>query len=238
MKATLTLVLLGWLISVLSSCHEPFICKRPDGPIETETLFIADFDGINLGVSGNLIVDIGPEQSVRIEAQRDIINNINRNIVSGVWNISLDDCYSRHDDINIYVTVPNLDYLALSSSGTINVLDPINTNELTVSLSGSGTLYTEVSSNQVNAYHSGSGIMTLKGNTNEIRCTLSGSGLVNAADLQVAEADVFLSGSGNIELRVSDILDVVLSGSGTVSYYGDPTVTTTITGSGSVRKKG
>ena len=55
-------------------------------------------------------------------------------------------------------------------------------------------------------------------------------------DLESAEADVRVSGSGPVTIRVSDRLDVAISGSGSVRYIGDPTVNTSVTGSGSVEQ--
>ena len=50
-------------------------------------------------------------------------------------------------------------------------------------------------------------------------------------------AKVDVSGSGEVELNVSDSIDVMISGSGEVRYLGDPVVNQTeISDSGEIKK--
>lgn len=66
---------------------------------------------------------------------------------------------------------------------------------------------------------------------------ISGSGDVRNFGLQAGKAKVKVSGSGNTEITVSNLLDVRISGSGDVYYKGNPSVNASINGSGKVVKR-
>jgi hypothetical protein len=60
---------------------------------------------------------------------------------------------------------------------------------------------------------------------------------VLAADLVTNKCDVRISGSGDVEINVTDELDASISGSGSVLYKGDPKkLNSHSAGSGKVRK--
>ncbi len=85
---------------------------------------------------------------------------------------------------------------------------------------------------------SGSGNIDLVGSLENQDVTISGSGDYEGADLESLIAEVLISGSGSVNVRVEDQLDVLISGSGNVRYYGSPELDQSVTGSGSIRKLG
>jgi hypothetical protein len=74
----------------------------------------------------------------------------------------------------------------------------------------------------------------LEGTGDELDFNLSGSGELKAFGMQMNEADVVISGSGDAEVRVVNRLSARISGSGNVLFRGNPVVNSTITGSGRV----
>jgi hypothetical protein len=84
---------------------------------------------------------------------------------------------------------------------------------------------------------SGSGTVTLAGHTQQQTVNLSGSGRHTAADLASQDAQVRVSGSGSVLVRVQATLLAQISGSGSISYIGNPTVTQQRTGSGRVHQQ-
>jgi hypothetical protein len=236
MKTLTTLLSLLILISI-SSCDEDFICEKANGSFETRTLNLSDIDGLSMGISGNVIISIGNEQSVTIEAQRDILDNLNTFVTGGTWNISLDQCFRNYSDVNIYVTVPSLSYVGLSGSGSILSNSTITSNSFKTSLSGSGTIDLTVEANNMDTNISGSGSVNLSGSTNQHDISIAGSGNANTYGLTSSFTNARISGSGNAMVQVVDELDVSISGSGNVIYEGSPTINSSISGSGQVKQR-
>lgn len=236
MKTLITTLSLLILIS-FTSCDDDFICEKANGYVETQEFNLSDIDGISMGISGNVVIIIGEEQSVRVEAQRDILDNLNTSVTGGTWNISLNQCFRKYSEVNITVTVPSLEYVSLSGSGSILSNSIIIVNGFKSSLSGSGTIDLTLEANNVDTNISGSGSINLAGSTNQHDISISGSGNANTYGLASSHANVRVSGSGNALVSVEGELDVSISGSGNVIYDGNPAINSSISGSGQVKKR-
>jgi hypothetical protein len=81
----------------------------------------------------------------------------------------------------------------------------------------------------------GAGDYKLQGTIQEfLDINITGTGNVNAFDLEVEECTIQISGSGNCEVHVNNMLDVYVSGAGNVFYKGNPTIASEISGVGNV----
>jgi len=83
----------------------------------------------------------------------------------------------------------------------------------------------------------GIGVIKIEGPKQDIvYLEVIGLGNINAFGLEVDKAEVMLSGSGNIQVKVIDEITGVLSGNGNVYYRGDPVLNVYISGNGTVIK--
>ena len=85
---------------------------------------------------------------------------------------------------------------------------------------------------------SGASELQLEGKTEDFELDVSGACNVSAGALLCTNADLEVSGAGNVSISVSDSLTVELSGVGAVEYYGSPEVDKRISGAGTVQKAG
>jgi hypothetical protein len=83
----------------------------------------------------------------------------------------------------------------------------------------------------------GSGTVSLLGNANRQNIRIDGAGLFEGTNLDGEEAVVYIGGSANAYVNVSDKLDASITGSGVITYGGDPQLTREITGSGAIVKR-
>lgn len=233
MKLLITTFILGSSL-FLSGCFDHEFCELANGYVETREYYLTDFDGINLGIAANVIITKGNEQRVVIEGQEELLNELNTHVKSGIWNITLNDCYRRYKEMNIYITTPGLDYIVLSGSGTITSQDLLSENELTVNMPGAGTIDLNVDVNKLITNMSGAGNITLSGIANESKCTISGSGNILANGLITNSTDINISGSGNAYVHAENQLYISITGSGNVFYQGNPEITISKSSSGNV----
>jgi len=82
---------------------------------------------------------------------------------------------------------------------------------------------------------SGSGRVDLAGDLEVAEYSLRSSGRLDALDLEVMDVEATNTGSGNIYLWASDLLNATITGSGDIVFRGDPKISIRITGSGSLR---
>jgi len=209
------------------------------GEIVSKDLKLDNFTGFELGFSGDVVLTQGATQKVRVEGQQNIIDLLNTDIKGNIWKIGFVKNVNNHKNLTIYITIPTLTKIGVSGSGNVkstNAFD--NLGNLGVFVSGSGSLKLDASAKSIQTRVSGSGNVMLTGASNSHEIKISGSGDIRAYDMNVQEAVVHISGSGECELSVAKTLEVRISGSGHVYYMGDPNVRAKVSGSGDVKKKG
>ncbi len=229
-----TLLLIPGCIFDFDDDEDIFGCINGDGPTVSEEISLRNFDGIDLRISADVYIRQGAEQEVIIEGQRNIIDEIERDVDDGIWEIETDRCIRSYDDLRIYITVPNVTLLRVSGSGDIISENTLVADDIEMTISGSGTIDAALDADDINAKIPGSGDIFLEGQADQLVLSISGSGDFRAFDLPLRSANINISGSGDVNVRVSDELDVRISGSGDVSYKGNPQVDASISGSGRV----
>jgi hypothetical protein len=208
---------------------------KGSGPIVKKTMNVADFKGFGLAFSGNVYVQQGSKQSVTVEGQQNIIDNIVTVVENGYWKIRFDKNVSNYDKLNVYITVPTLNAANLSGSGNIKGQNTFkDLGDLEVHLSGSGNINLSFEGQKVDTKVSGSGDIALSGKATAINLAISGSGDIYAKDLAVDSAQVQISGSGDANVNAKNDLNVRVSGSGDVFYRGRPRLNSKVSGSGEV----
>jgi hypothetical protein len=248
-------LLLVTLALVFAGCNGGPFCMGPKGDNVTVTIPVPEFSGIRLDIASNVTIRKGDVQEVKITGAQNIIDNIERNVVDGVWRIKFDDCVRKEGDLSIEVTIPELKEATISGSGSITGTDTfVGVENLKVSITGSGSISLLASATHVETSISGSGDISLftnaqdvrasitgsgdtdlRGSTNAFDAEITGSGSIHAFDLLAQTGDVTISGSGDCEINAAQSLTINITGSGNVRYKGTPTMNINSSGSGTVQ---
>ncbi|MCR5039442.1 MAG: DUF2807 domain-containing protein [Bacteroidales bacterium] len=172
---------------------------------------------------------------------------------------------AKHKNVNlrassfvIDITGPGLADINLAGSGTINVLSPMEREQMEVNVAGSGDIVfdqavnveiikmnvagsgdlvlNDLAADKLIANVAGSGDMKVaRGTIREAEASVAGSGdIVLTCDIENLNADI--AGSGDIKARVSGTLKYGIIGSGDIGYYGNPVVNGEKVGSGQVHR--
>lgn len=225
-------------MAILGGCIGYTGCLSGSGHIATDNRSLSGFDGIDLQSSGNLYLNQGAEQPIRIETDDNILPALKTTVQGRVLVIGTDGCIAP-TRLNIYVSAPLISSLAVSGSGNIIGRSQIRSDSLSLRASGSGSMDLSMSCRNADTSVSGSGAMRLTGQALNHSAVISGSGSVRGYDLSTRRSSITISGSGMDEASVSDELDARVSGSGNVYYKGNPgAVQQSVSGSGGVHKTG
>lgn len=190
-----------------------------EGPMVKERLNVEGFTSIGLGMQATVYLTQGSSYSVEIEAQKNIIDALKKEVDDDSWNIGFEDNIRvrNYKKATIWITMPTLQDVAIGGSGEIYGKTPFrNLGNMKISIAGSGEI-------------------ELAGDAKDTKLSIAGSGTIKAKDLKVASAKISIAGSGNTYIFVDDgDLDVSVAGSGKVFYKGRASIKTSIAGSGSV----
>ncbi len=230
---TLMIVSIGLLFS---SCIKDLKHIKGQGPVVSQNFDLPSVSGVALSIDANVVVSYGDSQSVRIEGQQNIIDDIEKYVTAdGLWQIGYYQPVKNHAGITIYIVTTRFDYAVISGSGGITTTSFFpDTLDVYLRISGSGNISMNTLAQNIQSEISGSGLIYLSGSAHEHHIQISGSGTVRAFDLSTFNTYVTISGSGNSEVWASNMLNVEISGSGNVYYRGYPQIITKISGSGRV----
>ena len=233
------LLLIGLQLAI-TSCN--FISDRRidgNGVSTSQTRSVGDFHSIRGSGGMDIIVSQGPVNSLKIEADENLLQYIETKNDGGSIEVYTRDGYNLDPraGIKVYATAPQYRAIKISGSGKITSNGKITSaNELSTGVSGSGDIIIEVDAPVVKTDISGSGSSTIKGTTKNFSADISGSGDVFCFDLLSENTEIDIAGSGNAEVYASKVLDVTIAGSGDVRYKGTATVSQNIAGAGDIRK--
>jgi hypothetical protein len=236
---SLTIPMLVLLLG-MSSCYDgnPWQRIEGQGPVVKRKINLDQIKGIIVPGSAKVFLTQGDHQEVRIEGQENIIDNLNTTVTGEVWRIENRRPVWRCETLRIHITLEQLRMIRISGSGDVTMTNHFeNLKDLDIKVSGSGDLDLDMEADNVYTRVSGSGNIIMRGKADRLDSGISGSGHIRASELEVRTADLRISGSGSMELYVTDRLTAHVSGSGNVYYSGNPSIDSSVTGSGRVKKR-
>jgi hypothetical protein len=172
------------------------------GISKTETREVESFDKIDVSGVGKVVVRFGPEQSLKVTADDDLLEYISTNVNNGKLRIRLTESLNVVSKIQYDIVVNNLTSLGLSGATSFDI-EGLDGDEFTLDLSGAT---------------SGSA----SGTVQHLKVGISGAGSANLSELQSATADVNLSGASSAEVFASESFNGSVSGVGKIDVYGSP----------------
>ena len=193
----------------------------------SQTREVSGFNSVASAGPFNVHIKLDGTESLKIDADPGIINEIETTVKDGALKISFKDhnyWNKNAGKIDIYVTAKSLSGLVNSGSGSIKVDGLISTDNFKAVLSGSGNITTSVKSDGLHAVISGSGSIKLSGDANDADIVVTGSGELNGKDLKTSSSQVTITGSGNVHVAANKSVSAHIIGSGSVVYSGNATV--------------
>lgn len=189
---------------------------KGEGPKVTKELNVDAFTGIGLSVSGKVYLTKGSTQSVKVEGQANMIDNLDLEVKDNTWSIEFKDKADHYESLVFHITLPDLHALSIAGSGSIIGESAFNNlDKLSLSIAGSGDIM-------------------LEGSADEVKVSIAGSGDIKSSGLKADKCKVSIAGSGDCTIEVAEDLNVSIAGSGDVHYKGRPRIKTSIAGSGKV----
>lgn len=217
-----------------------FVIITINASAQGQSRSVSGFSGVASAGPFNVHIKIDGRESVRVDADADVINDIETVVEDNTLKIRFKDHEYRHHNIHkaeVYVEAKSLDELTNSGSGYIKVDGVIDAENFKAVLSGSGNISTAVKSSGLHAVISGSGSINLSGSTGSADLVVTGSGEIEGKNLKTNLSTATITGSGNIYVIAEKSVSAHITGSGSVFYSGNATmVNSHTTGSGRVTK--
>jgi len=210
---------------------------------ETQDRHLSGFSAVNVSGSFDVYITQGSTESVKVEADDDVIDKIVTEVKGGVLKIYTKNTsgmswnWGKSSKRAIYVVAKDLNNISLTGSGDVYFKDGIRTQTLAVNVSGSGDITGKIDVKNLQSSVVGSGDITLTGRAETSTVKVSGSGDYSGRNLITSNTTVRVVGSGDASVNVSEKLDASVAGSGDVHYTGSAkNVATSKSGSGGISR--
>ena len=210
-----------------------------------ESRSVPAFTAVEGAVPGTLHLRQGDSHSVEVEAPPAVLDRIVTSVSGNTLEISTEGSSGLSrvlsgdtratDAVQVFVTAPRIRALTQAGSGQVVGASRLEASSLSLTVAGSGGMEVEVTAETLDVSVAGSGTGTVRGKAGTLTANIAGSGDIRGDALEVDTADVRIAGSGDLDLRVADVLRARIFGSGDVRYRGRPAVETTVFGSGEVQ---
>jgi hypothetical protein len=189
------------------------------GKLISEPRSLPTFTGIQVTGIAKVVIKQDTVQSLRIEADDNIMDRITTAVNNGLLVIGLQQGSYNNITINVYASMKTIERLECVGTADFMTSGSIQTAGILCRVSGSGTI-------------------TLSGTATNQTIEVTGTGDVHNFGLISTHCAATIAGLGNLEVNVIQQLDAIVSGSGSIIYAGNPSVVNkTIVGVGSVRPK-
>ncbi|MFO7997709.1 MAG: head GIN domain-containing protein [Bacteroidales bacterium] len=208
------------------------------GTVISQSRAVSGFDEINVGGAFDLFIEIGPDWSVEVVADDNIIDRIETNTRGKALHIELERGTNirRYKELKVFVTLPEIRHIRASGASTVVCEDPVRQSVVKLSASGASDIKISVHADEVYANSSGASDIHIGGYAAFAEVKASGSSDFRGSDFECAVAVVKLSGSSDMRATITDRVNGQLSGSSDLHIHGNPEVNVQTSGSSDVRK--
>lgn len=217
---------------------------RGSGNVVTESRPVSGFDSISVCCSMRLILTQGSNESLEIEADDNVLPEIESVVTNGTLIVRFKDSLNgirllNTSPIRVRVSAIDVNGIDISGGGRLESTGPIETPQLALNLSGGsrgtlGNLQTEMLSIEL----TGGSKIELAGSVAEQTISLNGGSDYLAGELQSQTATLNMSGGGRATLWVTETLNADLSGGANAAYYGSPMVNQNLSGGSHLQSLG
>jgi len=183
------------------------------------------FTGVHISSGIDVLLTEGNQFEVVVEADENLQEVIETELRGNMLVVGTDRVNIRRAEAKrVYVTLPRLEELKISSAGDCDGQTPFRCEDLRISISSAGDLSLEVEADRIDVDISSSGDAKITGKANVLDASLSSAGDLDAWDLEARVVEVNVSSAGDARVFATEEISMDASSAGNIYYRGDPRV--------------
>ena len=226
-------------------------CNKGNGSLITSEKEVSSFDGVSVSSSATVNYHKSNETRVVVTVDDNLFQYVKITVKNNILHVGTKNGTYSFTTFIVDVYSPRVTDISISGSGSFENVEKIieskvetkisgsgkikgwfECDNFSIKISGSGKMDGNVKCTDFSSQISGSGNVNLTGDASHSDIHISGSGHFNGKGFSTYNADIRVSGSGNIHIGVEDYLKAHISGSGKVYYRGTPKIDFSGSGSG------
>lgn len=221
------------MAAAFSSCYY----TEDPGPIQqmAKTYDISGFSRVEVGDAMNITIEKGDLFDISASGDRRNIDDLIVETRDNTLAIRFAENRNRRHDTHIRITMPALSGASFSGA-SISSISGFDEPEFDLYSSGASVCRLTADLVALKLIISGASDVRVGGSGSLLEAEVSGASVLRAFDLDVAFADLSMSGASAASVSVSEKLDAVVTGASAVIYRGNPEVNADVSGSSTVHR--
>lgn len=222
MKLKSLLIGIGLALAIYMILPLRFLANGIEGSgnVVKENREVAAFNGIEAGSAFHIYLTKGDAQSVIIETDDNLQEQIKLNVKGGVLEMETKGNITNSEKMNAYIVMPYLNKLDLSGACKLETDDRFESDKMDIDLSGASGLKINIKVTNLKLDLSGASKATISGFAYNTELDGSGASHSYLDDLEVNKAEIDLSGASKANVMVIDYLNGECSGAANLYYSG------------------
>ena len=210
------------------------------GNTKTQERNISGIKSVSVSAGMNLYIEQAGSESLRIEADDNVIPKILTEVKDGHLEIKYKPWIfgfggiNITSPVNIYLTVADIDAIKASSGANVQS-SMLNTDNLKITLSSGSSGKVEMQVSKLIVDLSSGSNLKVSGIADAQEADLSSGVNYDAYGLKSREAALDVSSGAVADINVSERLDVDISSGATVRYIGTPQIVSNISSGGNLK---
>lgn len=197
-------------------------------PLPTEDIIqnrkVKNFKGIRISGTIHAYITQGNEESLKIEANLDIIDKIQTFVSGKILYILLNEHFNSYKNPIAQITLKNLHSIQTLGATNVECKSTLYTDELMIKSSEDSNVSLDLLSKSVIVSLSGNSTVKLTGKTQSMNFQLTENSSLKAADLDGQNADVKLSGTSKAVINAKKELRYDLSDYSMLVFKSNPNI--------------
>ncbi|MBN2175877.1 MAG: DUF2807 domain-containing protein [Bacteroidales bacterium] len=189
--------------------------------VVTEERELPAFHGIDAGGSITVYIEMGESQSVKIETDENLLDNVSTQVKDEVLVIKT-NLMKDPTKLNAYIKVPGLDFLKASGATDIKGKSTLQADNFKIIASGATSAELNLEVQYLESDISGAADVILTGSANTHVLDTSGAGSLDAGGMVTSKTRYSVSGASDVSLNATEELNGYKKGAAEVSYVGNP----------------
>ena len=212
--------------------------RTGSGNIVTEKRNTGAFTGVNAAGGFNIEIKNGPAVEVTVEADDNIIKDIETEVSGGQLRIRVKANNLSDAHLKVFITAPEINKINVSAGADIIVKDGLKSaEEISLNASSGSKITTAVDAPGISADASSAGDILVSGRTKTFTVESSSGSSVKAFQLLSENTVATASSGASADVHASVSLQANASSGGNIKYKGGGTTKINQSSGGSVNKE-
>ena len=193
-----------------------------DGKVIKEERSLTGFKAISVHNSIHLFIKQGTTEKVTVEAEEDILHHLYTEVTAGVLKIGVKGSVNNTGEMNVYVTLKEINSLETGSAAKAECDGKIETHELRISTGSASSVKMDLKCDKLEIRSGSASKIRISGTAQFISTESSSASSVDLSELKAEKGEIEASSAASVKVQVTREVDAKASSGAGITITGNP----------------